>query len=604
MNTAYWRRTMLYPVSSETRGMIDLNGIWKFKVDFGHGFDEKWYELPLKDTMEIIVPSSYNDLTVTRELQDHNGWVWYEKDFTIPYYMLNERLMLRFGAAAHYAKIYINGKHVTEHKGGFLPFEVQMNDYLRRGKNRVTVAINNIMDNQIFPLALQTVPDAEKDTLKKLSDIDFYHYSGLHRPVRIYTTPRTYIKDISLVTDFEGDTGILNCSVDVIGEHEYVRISIFDENNYQKAITEGSNKQLLIRDVELWEPLDPYLYQLKVEVLNDDQVVDVYEMPFGVRTVDVKDGQFFINRKPFYFKGFGKYDNSDFSVQGANEPVNIIDFNLMKGLGANSFRTSQYPYSEELMRLADRVGFLVINETFAVEEYYNILLDNLGQTPVWEELELYQHHQNTIKDYIARDKNHPSVVMWSVANQLSENIEASEKYFKPLVDLAKKSDPQQRPVTILMSEQVEPEVDYISELVDVISINRSYGWKENPGNLEKAAKDLSSELTEWEHRYPEKPILMTEYGPDPSDKEAEITDEMLTDDFQIKFLDTYHEIFDQHKMFAGEYIWNFADFAQVKDSKSMKGSTKGIFTRSRKPKATAIALKKRWENIPDFNYKK
>ena len=97
---------------------------------------------------------------------------------------------------------------------------------------------------------------------------------------------------------------------------------------------------------------------------------------------------------------------------------------------------------------------------------------------------------------------------------------------------------------------------------------------------------------------------MTEYGPDPSDKEAEITDEMLTDDFQIKFLDTYHEIFDQHKMFAGEYIWNFADFAQVKDSKSMKGSTKGIFTRSRKPKATAIALKKRWENIPDFNYKK
>ena len=127
--------------------------------------------------------------------------------------------------------------------------------------------------------------------MKKLSDIDFYHYSGLHRPVRIYTTPRTYIKDISLVTDFEGDTGILNCSVDVIGEHEYVRISIFDENNYQKAITEGSNKQLLIRDVELWEPLDPYLYQLKVEVLNDDQVVDVYEMPFGVRTVDVKDGQ-------------------------------------------------------------------------------------------------------------------------------------------------------------------------------------------------------------------------------------------------------------------------------------------------------------------------
>ena len=115
---------------------------------------------------------------------------------------------------------------------------------------------------------------------------------------------------------------------------------------------EGSEGRLEFDNVQLWQPLKAYLYTLKVELVNSGQTVDVYEELFGVRKVEVKNGKFYINGKPFYFKGFGKHEDSPIHGRGFAEAVNVMDFNLMKWIGANSFRTSHYPYSEEMMRLA------------------------------------------------------------------------------------------------------------------------------------------------------------------------------------------------------------------------------------------------------------
>ncbi|MEJ7509116.1 glycoside hydrolase family 2 TIM barrel-domain containing protein, partial [Staphylococcus simulans] len=109
---------------------------------------------------------------------------------------------------------------------------------------------------------------------------------------------------------------------------------------------------------KLWQPLDAYLYNMKVELLNDNECVDVYTERFGIRSVEVKDGQFLINDKPFYFKGFGKHEDTYYNGRGLNESANVMDINLMKWIGANSFRTSHYPYSEEMMRLADEQGIV------------------------------------------------------------------------------------------------------------------------------------------------------------------------------------------------------------------------------------------------------
>ena len=103
-----------------------------------------------------------------------------------------------------------------------------------------------------------------------------------------------------------------------------------------------------------------------MELYKDGKLEDSYTEPFGIRTVEVKDSKFLINGKPFYFKGFGKHEDTYLHGRGLNEVANVADLNIMKEMGANSFRTSHYPYSEEMMRLSDRMGFVVIDETPAV----------------------------------------------------------------------------------------------------------------------------------------------------------------------------------------------------------------------------------------------
>lgn len=593
---------MLYPITSETRGLVDLNGIWKFKIDKGNGFDEKWFESSLTDTMDMIVPASYKDQTILQELRTHHGLVWYERSFTIPYYMLNERLILRFGAATHVAKVYMNGKVVTEHKAGFLPFEVEINDYLKRGHNRLTIVANNIVEPSISKEMTKEEPETYPiEEYFNIPQIDMNNYSSLHQPVKIYTTPKTYVKDVTVITDFNEDLGYVNYKIDVVGEYEDVRVSIFDESRYQKAITEGTDKTLLIRDVQLWEPLDAYLYQMKVEVLHEDQVVDVYEMPFGIRTVEVKEGEFLINNKPFYFKGFGKHKDSPFSSRAINEPVNVLDFNLMKWIGANSFRTAHYPFSEELMRLADRLGFVVIGETPAAGLDSYLQVSKTDENQEWSNREITKHHQEIIEDYIARDKNHPSVVMWSIANDPYLEWESAFEYFEPLVKLARDSDPQERPITIVTHFELDYDKEKIAELIDVISLNRYFAEDISIEGLVKTADVLTKEFAQWNEKFPGKPIFMSEYGLDSDSGMKALKEEIFTDDYQVQFLEMYHKIFDQHDLFIGEHIWNFASDQKVFD---IHENAKDIFSLEGIPKVTALELKKRWENIPNFHYKK
>lgn len=144
---------MLYPIVTQSRHVLDLNGIWKFKLDKeAKGFHEKWYEIAIDDGINMPVPASYNDLVEDINIRDYVGWVWYEREFVIPESLLSQRLVLRFGSVTHFAKVYINGKFVIEHKGGFTPFEAEINDFVISGKNRLVVAVNNVVDYTTYYL--------------------------------------------------------------------------------------------------------------------------------------------------------------------------------------------------------------------------------------------------------------------------------------------------------------------------------------------------------------------------------------------------------------------------------------------------------------------
>jgi len=602
---------MLYPIVTETRNVIDLNGVWSFKLDhgvgIGEGFQDEWYKDLLVNALSMAVPASFNDTGVTEEIRNHVGWVWYQREFSIPNMLQTERIVLRIGSATHFAKVYVNGQLVMEHTGGFTPFEAEINSYLRAGKNTLTVAVNNIVDETTLPMGTYSeieVPGKGK-VAKNSPYFDFFNYAGLHRPVKIYTTPKNYIRDVSIVTELDGDTALVRYEASVHGETQ-IRATVLDEAGKLVKVQLGTSETISIDKVKLWEPLNAYLYTLKLELLEEGKIVDVYEQPFGVRTVEVKDGKFLINNKPFYFKGFGKHEDTPINGRGFNEASHIMDFNLMKWIGANSFRTAHYPYSEEIMRLADREGIVIIDEVPAVGLNLNFnVVPNRGQKRnTWKETNTQEAHAAVIRELIERDKNHPSVVMWCVSNEPASNEEGADEYFRPLVDLTRELDPQKRPVTIVFYMMAMPETDLVADFIDVICINRYYGWYHHAGDFENAMNHMRKEINGWLKRCPDKPIMMTEYGVDTVAGLHDVVPVMFTEEFQVEFYRAHHEVFDEFEQFAGEHVWNFADFQTSQGIIRVQGNKKGIFTRDRKPKLIAHELRKRWSSIPNFGYKK
>ena len=154
---------MLYPISTASRVVMDLSGIWKFMIDKEVEPIDVTKPLPTDEVM--AVPASFNDQTVSQEIREHSGYIWYEKEFSVPKVLRSERLVLRFGSATHEAWVYVNGKEVTHHKGGFTPFEAEINDYLVDGTNRVTVRISNLLDYTTLPVGNYSETKMKRDAL-------------------------------------------------------------------------------------------------------------------------------------------------------------------------------------------------------------------------------------------------------------------------------------------------------------------------------------------------------------------------------------------------------------------------------------------------------
>ena len=213
----------------------------------------------LPEQMEpIAVPASYNDQKDDIAYRNHYGYAYYRRNITVPSYYKGQRLVLRFDAVTHFAKIYLNGVLLTQHKGGFLPFEVDITDKLCAGESaELVVAVDNRINHSTLPVGNEEgtsfmgadnvgVPGVEAAKRwrkpQNLPNFDFFNYAGINRPVRIYTTPKAYIKDVTLVTDIRGTDGIVNYQVktsDTDGQE--VVLQILDANGNEVAQAKGTS---------------------------------------------------------------------------------------------------------------------------------------------------------------------------------------------------------------------------------------------------------------------------------------------------------------------------------------------------------------------------
>jgi beta-glucuronidase len=585
---------MLKPLATATRELVNLDGLWAFAVDTAVG-EDPWAG-PLDTHLEAAVPASYNDLFTDSAIRDHVGWVWYQRMVRVPRGWSGERVMLRLDAATHEGRVYIDDTLVAEHVGGYTPFEADITEHATAGEEfRLTIGVNNELTNLTIPPGTITV--TEDGRRQQKYHHDFYNYAGLARSVWLHSVPQTHIQDITVVTGLDSTTATVEYEIETSAPAA-VRVRILDAAGAEVVAGEGASGTLRIEDVTPWRPGAAYLYDLVAEIVDGEEVRDTYPQAFGVRTVEVRGTRFLINGEPFYFTGFGKHEDTPVRGKGHDDAYLVHDFQLMEWMGANSFRTTHYPYAEEVLDFADRHGIVVIDETAAVGLNLAVQggLTGRPHPPTYSDHTLNDGtrgaHAQAVRELIGRDKNHPSVVMWCVANEPSTHEDGAREYFEPLVELTRKLDPT-RPVCSTASLLTTHENDRIADLFDVVCLNRYYGWYLTNGDLTTAEALMETELQAWVDKLG-KPVLMTEYGADTLPGLHSVWDQPWTEEYQVAYLAANHRAFDRCEAVVGEHVWNFADFQTSPGIHRVDGNRKGVFTRDRRPKAAAHALRARW----------
>jgi beta-glucuronidase len=416
--------------------------------------------------------------------------------------------------------------------------------------------------------------------------------------VWLYATGPAHLTDVTVVTGLDGGTGIIDYAAEVQGaDGADVRVVLRDAAGRQAAAGRGASGRLTVENVHRWAPGDGYLYDLEVQLVDGAVVVDSYHQSVGVRTVKVSGNRFLINGEPFYFTGFGKHEDLAVIGKGHNDAYMVHDFALLKWIGANSFRTSHYPYSQDVLDYADRQGIVLIDETAAVGLNMGLgggIFGGQGYTTFSPETindATREVHAQAIRELVARDKNHPSVVLWSIANEPESDTEGAENYFRPLFGLTRGLDPT-RPVGFVNVMLAPHGKCRVSQFADVLMLNRYCGWYVDTGDLEAAELAWEQELQSWAGDG--KPIIITEYGADTYPGLHSITSQPWSEEYQVEYLDMNHRVFDRIDAVVGEQVWNFADFQTTSGIMRVGGNKKGLFTRDRQPKTAAFALRRRW----------
>ncbi len=592
---------MLRPQDNGVRECKSLDGMWAFTPDGGGaGRRDEWWRAPLPPGRTVPVPASYNDLFVDRDLHDLVGDVWYQRSLFVPAGWAGQRVVLRFDSATHRASVWVDDELVVEHEGGYTPFEADLSHLVVPGRElRLTVAVNNELTFQSIPPGV--VQEAADGTRIQRYYHDFFNYAGLHRSVWLSVTPTTHIDDLTVTTDLDGTTGVVRCRTDVAasaGPAPTVRLTLRDADATVVAEGAGVDAELRVDAANLWQPGKGYLHELTVELVDGDSIVDRFVQPVGIRTVRVEGTQFLINGEPFYFRGFGMHEDHLARGKGHDNASMIHDFALLDWIGANSFRTSHYPYAEEILDEADRRGIVVIDETAAV----GVNLGIGGGFYMGGERKTFSPdtvndatqavHRQAILELVARDKNHPCVVLWSIANEPESHTDESVAYFEPLFAATREADPS-RPVGFVNVMLAPYDKCKLTQFADVVMLNRYYGWYFDTGDLVAAERGLEAELNAWAETH-HKPILLTEYGADTIHGFSSVSGAVWSEDYQVAFLDTYHRVFDRIDAVVGEHVWNFADFETTASFLRVGGNKKGVFTRDRAPKAAAHSLRTRW----------
>jgi beta-glucuronidase len=479
---------------------IPLHGEWSFALDPAEmGVPGKWYmDLGPQNHRfdKVTVPHCFS---IDPRYGFYTGTVWYKKPFS--WKKTNtKRVILHFDAAYYKTHIWLNNQKVGEHEGGYTPFSFDITDFLKDGDNLLALSINN---NTWKP---GTIPGAKDNNGVNDSFMGWMNYGGLIRPVYLTIEPEVYAENVKIeaIPDLEKGTAIVktkfrirNASKESVSPKSGYLVSFNDKTlslnwkNKSVNIPAGqtgileSETALTAAQVKLWNLDDPNLYQLKAFT-----GADTITSNFGIRKVEVRNAQLLLNGKSLRLAGGNRV--VDYPGLGSLEPDWLIekDFRLMKEAGMEFQRLTHYTPSEHFYELADKYGMLIISEA-----------GNWQLTPnQMDNDSMRVKFRSQFKEMAERDWNHPSIIAYSVGNEYMSTNPAGQRWTKDMIAYARELDPTRLYTfaSMFLNGMPKKPEDEASQYVDFVCTN-TYG------NHAKALDHIHS-------LYPEKPILISEWG--------------------------------------------------------------------------------------------
>ena len=527
------------------RNISSLNGKWHYIVDVQ---EEGYYDYRMNPTQngffrnakpqrpedlieydfdkaeEMPVPSDWN--TRDERLFFYEGTVWFYRKFNVEKSALKEgrRKLLYFGAVNYDAHVYVNGRHMGHHIGGFTPFNFDVTDQLKEGENFVIVKVDNKRHAEDVPTQI----------------FDWWNYGGITRDVLLVDVPATYVENYSLqLLSLEGRQLGFTVKLNKAEAGQKVTLRI-PELKLEKTITTSDNgtaTTFMKAKPQLWCPNNPKLYKVEI-TMNGETITD----EIGFRKIETRGKQILLNGEPIFLKGISIHEEKPYGGGRANctEDAHTL-LSWAKELGCNFVRLAHYPHNEYAVREAERMGIMVWSE---IPVYWTI---------AWKNFATYQNAEAQLHDMIARDHNRANVIIWSIANETPHSTER-DQFLGRLATYARSQDSTR---LISMAMEVTGASNYHNKLqdnmnkyVDVVSFNQYIGWYRDVNDAPKMT---------WEIPY-NKPVIISEFGGGARAGLHGEKNQRWTEEFQENLYRENTAMLDKIDGLAGTTPWILKDF--------------------------------------------
>ena len=526
-------------INVDARKTISLDGDWQAIVDpAGAGdwrkiWEEKkpvkktdFVEYAFTDASVLRVPGDFN--TQMTELTYEEGTVWNKRNFTYSGHP-DKRLFLQFGAVNYIADVYLDGKKLGSHEGGFTPFQFEITGDVRTGENSIVVKVNN---------------QRLKSGLPALG-FDWFNYGGITRSVQLIETANSFIEDYFIQLKKHSSSEVLGW-IKINGNHgsQNIRIQIPElKLNYStRSDQDGMAAINFHAAFKLWSPQIPKLYKVIIQSETDTVTDEI-----GFRNIEVSGTKILLNGKPVFLKGVNIHEESPFKAArawSAKDADTLLRW--AKELGCNLVRLAHYPHNENMVRMAEKMGLMVWDE---IPVYQNI---EFADSAVRGKMDLM------MREMIRRDRNRCGVIIWSLSNETSPSIPNRNKALSEIAGHCRLLDSSRLITSVINSQHYENQTmnvwDSLYSQFDFMAINEYLGWyvpwQGVPAN------------TQWKMAY-QKPVIISEFG-----GEAKLGNKTGAPDEANSWREEYQEQIykDQISMFgttpnlAGVIAWILIDY--------------------------------------------